>query len=72
MKDIHAAIIFLIISFVTWLSVSFRISSIIIYEVEIFAETKKAVIFYIINMSIASALTLLSYEIVLIFQRVEY
>ena len=47
MKDIHAAIIFLIISFVTWLSVSFRISSIIINEEEIFAETKKAVIFYI-------------------------
>ncbi len=70
MKDIHAAIIFLIISFVTWLSVSFRISSIIINEEEIFAETKKAVIFYIINMCIASALTLLCYEIVLIFQRV--
>ena len=37
MKDIYAAIIFLIISFVTWLSVSFRISSTIINEEEIFA-----------------------------------
>ena len=65
-----AAIIFIMVSFITWLSVLFKFASMIIDENQIFDKTKNAIIFYIINMCIASALTLLCYEIVLIFQRV--
>lgn len=68
MRDICAAIIFIIVSFITWLSVSFRIASLIIDEERIFEETKTAVTFYAINMIVACLLTIICYELVIIVQ----
>ena len=66
MRDICAAIIFIIVSFITWLS--FRIASLVIDEDRIFEETKTAVAFYAINMTIACLLTIICYELVTIVQ----
>ena len=68
MRDICAAIIFIIVSFITWLSVSFRIASLVIDEDRIFEETKTAAAFYAINMTIACLLTIICYELVTIVQ----
>lgn len=70
MKNICGAGIFIIVSFITWLSVSFRIASVIINEERIFGETKKAIMFYLVNMFIAYLLTIICYELVLIIQRI--
>jgi len=68
MRDICAAIIFTMVSFITWLSVSFRIASLVIDEDRIFEETKTAVAFYAINMAIACLLTIMCYELATIVQ----
>lgn len=68
MSDLYAAIIFVIISFVTWLSVLFKLASIIIDENQIFATNKMSVTFYIVNMILACILTITCYELVLVMQ----
>ena len=65
-----AAIIFIMVSFITWLSVLFKSASMIIDENQIFDKTKNAIIFYIINMIIACLLTIICYELVLVFQSI--
>ena len=57
-------------SFITWLSVLFKFASMIIDENQIFDKTKNAIIFYIINMIIACLLTIICYELVLVFQSI--
>ena len=42
----------------------------IIDENQIFDKTKNAIIFYIINMIIACLLTIICYELVLVFQSI--
>lgn len=70
MSNLYAAIIFVIISFVTWLSVLFKLASIIIDENRIFATNKMSVTFYIVNIILACILTKICYELVLAVQKV--
>nr|DAH99168.1 MAG TPA: hypothetical protein [Caudoviricetes sp.] len=68
MSNLCAAIIFVIVSFVTWLSVLFKLASVVLDENQIFATSKMAVMFYIVNMILACILTITCYELVLVMQ----
>ncbi len=70
MMNVISAFAFGIISFITWLAVSFKIASYFIDENSIFAKNIKAVFFYIVNGTIALIMTILNYVFICIIQKI--
>nr|DAZ67664.1 MAG TPA: hypothetical protein [Caudoviricetes sp.] len=69
MHSVYVAIIFLIFSFITWLSVSFRIASCFVDDNFIFSNLKMTILFYFCNIVIAIFLTIICYSLVTMVQR---
>lgn len=69
MTNIISALIFVVISFITWLSVSFKVASYFIDEKKIFKKQANAIYFYLINILIAIFITVFCYMLVGVFQR---
>lgn len=63
-------VFFLCFSFITWISVSFRISAIFVNEDWIFEKLKRAFWFYVINGIVAFIMTFFCYILVCLLQRV--
>lgn len=70
MLNILAAIFFVVLSFITWLSVSFKISGMFIDERKVFSNWHGAVLFYAANSIIALLLTIFCYIFLVFIQRV--
>lgn len=69
MINIVVAIFFVIISFITWLSISFKIAGNFIDDDVIFSRQSSAIIFYFINCIIAIIVTIFCYILVCRVQR---
>lgn len=69
MINVVSAIFFVIISFVTWLAISFKLSSYFIDEEILFKDQKRAIMFYIFNMLIALVITAICYALVCVMQK---
>lgn len=70
MVNIIGAFIFVIISFITWLAVLFKIVSHFIDERYIFSNQARILVFYFINIMLALIMTVISYIFVCMFQDV--
>lgn len=69
MLNILFAIFFVALSFVTWLSVLFRVEESFVDEDMIFSSQRRAILFYFINILIAAFMTVLCYMLVCLLQR---
>lgn len=68
MINIIGALCFLILSFLTWLSVSFKCASYFINENIIFGKQNRAIWFYFINISVSIVMTIFCYCLICIIQ----
>lgn len=68
MIDILGEFFFLIFSFITWLSVSFNVTSHFIDEKKIFSKQINAISFYLINSAFAIVATAICYILVCYIQ----
>lgn len=69
MYNIIMALVYIIISMLTWISVCFKISGLIWGEETLFSSKTKAVILYIVSIIVAVILTLIGYMYITIFQQ---
>lgn len=70
MINIVVAVIYCIISFITWLSVSFSLIGKVMDENFLFSNLLKAVLTYICGGLISSVMTLISYFLICNLQKV--
>ncbi len=70
MVNIIGAFIFILISFITWLAVSFKIVSYFIDERYIFSKRARIMFFYFVNGLLALIMTVICYIVVCMIQEV--
>lgn len=69
MLNILFAILFIVLSLVTFLSVLFRVEGNFIDEDVIFSSQGKAILFYFINIIVAAFMTMIFYILICVLQR---
>lgn len=69
MLNILFAILFIVLSLVTFLSVLFRVEGNFIDEDVIFSSQGKAILFYFINIIVAAFMTMIFYILICVVQR---
>lgn len=65
MKNYLAALLFIVIAFVTGLSIAFNVCSMVGEEENFFKTTKNALIVYGVSIAIAILFTIISYSVVI-------